>query len=73
MPQLFAKIKEKVFEVDIEQRWGLMKNIEVEKINARTIELHEGSKDGGLPNFHHFDGSSLFLFNVVDNIAYSFV
>ena len=56
MPQLFCKIKEKVLVVDKDMDWGLTKNTPMEKINARTIEVHEGLIDGGLPNFHHFDG-----------------
>ena len=56
-PRLFRKIQEKVLQVDTDMEWGLIKNIPSEKINARTIEVHEGFTDGGLTNNHHFDGN----------------
>ena len=47
-------------------------------INARTIEVHEGLKDGGLPNFHHFDGMtqtdiSTYFILIVDILMYELI
>ena len=64
-PALCAPLRQKLIDaakaVDLEQGWGLLKGREGScgPIQFRTVEYHEVTAEGALPDPHHYDGGSL--------------
>lgn len=66
LPHLLDKIMNQIKLKD-KETYNLLKDLD--DISLRTIEYHEVSKGGGLPEKNHFDGGSLYTIDImlVDN------
>jgi hypothetical protein len=62
LPQLFDKIMDRIKLKD-KETYNLLKD--KENLSIRTIEYHEVSKGGGLPQKNHFDGGSLYTIDIM--------
>lgn len=65
--QLRQKLLDEAKSVDREQGWGLLDDREAScgPIRFRTVEYHEVTRAGALPNPEHFDGGSLVTIDVM--------